>query len=487
MGILTKLVFAVVFLAGSMVYGQGQSQQSTNWRLQKADSTNEHPLRNRISSAPRDRQAGSNRQNRLAPNAPVMKRSPILVSFRNRQEDEKSVINPDMADGQQSVSDVEKYSFDTPAAPQVEGGINNGSQSGPGLSVQSNATAEVISPYCNQPAKSWCNLGCEKKLFGQTPRGLEVGGWVSLGYHNRDTPMVNNRNGQIAVHQVWGYLNKTARQDTGGWDIGYRLDYLYGLDAQDLQAFGNSPTGAPSGWDNDWDRGSYGGALPQLYVQFANCNWDIKLGKFFSPFGYEVIGAPNNFFYSHSYTMYNSEPFTMTGILGERRISQNRSVVLGVTAGWDTGFENNSGGSLITGMRHQPNEYVDIAITTSICDTGVRDSGSLNSFVAQLQLTDDVSYVLQADMLNIKTNQEFGIINYLFKDVSDCLKLGSRLEWWKSDQFFTSSRSTYSFTMGANYRANANLTVRPEVRWDWGAGANDPGASIVGIDAVMTF
>lgn len=483
MGTATRLALAIVFLTGSMVFGQDQPIQSYNWRSQNAVSTG-----GRTQSVKREqKQARPYRQAKMAPQAPVMKRSPFLVSFRNKQEGTKSVINPNLADGQSSVSDVGQYKFETPAAPQVQGDMVYGSQGEPGLSVNSNATPEAVSPYCNQPAKSWCNLGCEKKLFGKSCSGLEIGGWLNFGYHNRDTPLVNNRSDQVAVHQLWGFVNKSARQDTGGWDIGYRLDYLYGIDAQDLQAFGNAPTGAPIGWDNGWDRGSYGWALPQLYVQFANCNWDIKAGKFFSPFGYEVIGATGNFFYSHSYTMYNSEPFTMTGVLGERRISDNRSVILGVTAGWDTGFESNSGGNLITGVRFQPNQYVDVAVTTSIGDTGFRDSGRLTSAVAQMQLTSDISYVLQADSLDLGTNQEFGIIQYLFKDVTDCLKLGGRLEWWKSDQFFTSTRSTYSFTMGANYRANANITVRPEVRWDWGAGAVDPGASIVGIDAVMTF
>ena len=111
----------------------------------------------------------------------------------------------------------------------------------------------------------------------------------------------------------------------------------------------------------------------------------------------------------------------------------------------------------------------------------------MSSTVAELQLTENVEYVLQADILNLGTNQEFGIVQYLFRDLNPCLALGARLEWWKSDAFFTSSRSTYNFTMGANYRKSANLTLRPEVRFDWGAAAIDPGQAIIGIDAVMTF
>ena len=42
----------------------------------------------------------------------------------------------------------------------------------------------------------------------------------------------------------------------------------------------------------------------------------IKAGHFFTLIGYEVVGATGNFFYSHAFTMNNSEPFTHTGVLG---------------------------------------------------------------------------------------------------------------------------------------------------------------------------
>lgn len=485
----------------------GQTQISQyNWRTGGSD---QHTIQTDVSSAPavndapvaRVAQIPNVRRNAV-PAAPVMTRKPFLVSFRkNRQEGGGSQAGSaagesaqSLLDRQPSLSDVDNYSLEAPSAPQVPAEVPSEVSSIPGTvnpepttAVKSNATKEKVSPYCNPPKKSRCNLGCERRLFPQHCSGLQVGGWMNLGYHNRNNILVNNRADQIALHQGWLYFDNAASSNQANWDTGYRADILYGLDAQDLQAFGNGPTGAPSGWDNDWDNDDYGWALPQLYVQFANYQWDVKIGKFFSPFGYEVIGAPDNFFYSHSFTMYNSEPFTMTGILAERKVSENRSYIFGATLGWDTGFENNSGGNAIIGTRYQPNEYVNLALTSSIGDSGARGSGRLTSGVAQLQLSENVSYVLQGDVLDLGTNQEFGIVQYLFRDINDCLKLGARLEWWKSDQFFADTKSTYNFTMGANYRANANITLRPELRFDWGAAAVDPGTPIIGIDAVMTF
>ena len=438
-----------------------------------------------------------------APAAPDMKRKPFLVGFRRPAKQEETAlvegviangtpesVNPDIVSPQ--LPDSANYDFAAPVAPETNAGDAQlaGDAPRPQLEPLVGEEDDSEPDYCSRNCRPrlTCNLGCEKKLFPKNCNGFEIGGWLSQGYHNRDNILVNNRRREWNLHQAWLYAGKEASQDSCDWDFGYRADLLYGIDAQDLQAFGNAPTGAPSGWDNGWDNGSYGWALPQLYVQFANVDWDVKVGKFFSPFGYEVIGATDNFFYSHSFTMYNSEPFTMSGLLAERKVSDTKSYVVGVTAGWDTGFESNDGGAtFIFGSREQLTDNISFAITNSWGDTGVRGSGSLTSAVAEVGLTDSVDYVLQADVLNLGTNQEFGIVQYLFREINPCLSLGARLEWWKSDQFFTSSRSTYNYTVGANYRHNANLTIRPELRFDWGAAAVDPGAPIIGFDVVRTF
>ncbi len=461
----------------------------------------------RVAAVPESGRAASRvaqgRVRSVAPAAPNMDRKPFLVGFRRQAKQEDGAANQGMTlNGaptpveanvpSSQASKAEDYEFSTPVAPETiaADAQPEGGSAEPGLnSVSSNATGDE-KDYCARDCRnrSWCDLGCEKKLFPKNCNGLEIGGWLSQGYHNRNNILVNNRREEWNLHQAWLYAGKAASQDGGDWDFGYQADLLYGIDAQDLQAFGNGPTGAPSGWDNGWDNGSFGWALPQLYVEFANVDWNVKVGKFFSPYGYEVIGATGNFFYSHSFTMFNSEPFTMSGVLAEKKVSDRKSYVFGVTAGWDTAFENNEGGgNIIFGTRERLTDDISLAVTNSWGDAGTRGSGSLTSAVTEVTLTDSIDYVLQADFLNLGTNQEFGIVHYMFKEINPCLSLGARLEWWKSDQFFTSTRSTYGYTVGANYRRNANLTLRPELRFDWGAAAVDPGAPIIGLDVVRTF
>ncbi len=420
-----------------------------------------------------------------APVSPPGNHRSYLVEFRKQEKQ-------GLGDAQPSLSDAIEQEVPQPNEPQAVPTSQSVVQPPnvapePAIAVQSNA-APNETDYCARNCKrDWCNLGCERKLFGTSPRGLEIGGWVALGYHNRNNIMLNNRKAEGNLDQTWLYFEKAASQNCPDWDMGFRADVLYGIDAQDLQAFGNPPAGAPTGWDNSWDYGSYGWAMPQLYVQFANQDWDVKLGKFFSPYGYEAIAAPNNFFYSHSYTMYFTEPYTMSGILAERQLTETRSALIGFTAGWNTGFDNDTGGCLITGHRFQLNENVDVALTTCFGDRGRSGVGVLNTGVAEVQLTEDVQYVVQGDYSNFGDNQQFGIVQYLFRDLTECVALGARLEWWKSDQLFDNTKSTYEFTMGANLKPNANTTIRPELRFDWGAAAIDPGSPILGLDVVMTY
>ena len=59
-------------------------------------------------------------------------------------------------------------------------------------------------------------------------------------------------------------------------------------------------------------------AMPCLnsILKLDTGTWSVKVGHFYTIIGWEVVTAPDNFFYSHAYTMYNSEPFTHTGVLG---------------------------------------------------------------------------------------------------------------------------------------------------------------------------
>src|SRR5690606_36120350 len=128
---------------------------------------------------------------------------------------------------------------------------------------------------------------------------------------------------------------------------GGRIDLMYGTDADDTQAFGNPP--GTYDYLNGWDHGIYGWALPQLYAEVAAGDLSVKIGHFYTLLGYEVVGAPGNFFYSHAFTMYNSEAFTQTGAIATYKADDNVTLYGGWTLGWDTRFNQWGGGSSFLG------------------------------------------------------------------------------------------------------------------------------------------
>lgn len=333
--------------------------------------------------------------------------------------------------------------------------------------------------------QGWCRLGPERKLFPTSGNGFSFGGWNQMGYHTDVTDLFNDRPDRFNLHQQWFYFEKQGMAHSP-W--GFRADLVYGIDGQQIQAFGNPPTGAPTGWDNDWDFGSYGWAFPQLYASYQNCNWHIKAGRFFAPFGFEHIPSARNFFYTRSFARNFLEPYGMTGILAERQINESRSILVGVTTGWDTAFDqNNSGLTAITGTRFQLSDNVFFSSTGSWGNTGFRGDGVMSSNYLEVALSKQTYYVLQGDVFDFDETHGFSIIHYLFHQFNPCLQAGARLEWWKTNQIFPTNRSTWSLTNGINYRPTANFTLRPEARLDWGAGATDSGRMLFGVDGIWTF
>lgn len=371
-----------------------------------------------------------------------------------------------------------------------------------------------------------CNLGDPISLLGDCC-GYSAGGWVQMGYHSKNLPLFNSRKHDLQLQQAWVYAEK-AIDTEGGFDIGGRIDYLYGTDGPDTQAFGI----ANGHWDNQWDNGAdYGHALPQVYGEAGYGDLSVKFGHFYTLIGYEVVAAPDNFFYSHAYTMYNSEPFTHTGALITYDMSEDIDIFGGYVMGWDSGFEDN-GDAVIAGGSVQVTD--DVNVTSTLVAGRFNDAnanrnlgggaiggienGFMQSNVANIQLTENTNYIFQTDILDTEdangatVRKTFGVNQYLVKQLSDCFGLGARFEWWNVDAasqgFFTNNvpagqgdYDIYAMTLGMNVRPHSNLIFRPEIRWDWVDGnrnemavaginileANAKRQTTFGIDTIISF
>ncbi len=339
-------------------------------------------------------------------------------------------------------------------------------------------------------------------------KSTTYGGWVSAGYYSDNERFSFQPNDLLSFHdnpdnlnldQAWLYVEKLADTDSCCPSWGYRGDIVYGVDAQKTQAFGN----ADNVWDVSLDHGSYGWAMPQAYAELGYNGWSVKMGHFFTPMGYEVVPATGNFFYSHSYTFFNSEPFTHTGVLGTYTANDRLTIYTGWTLGWDTGFDQNDGGSnFLGGFGYQLNDCVKYTYICTAGDLGFRGDGYSHTNVLDMTLSSRWHYVLASDYVDTDLevedgaeNLDYGLVNYLFYTLNDCWSVGGRAEWWKSNTLLGESSSFYEITGGLNYHAHANLVIRPEVRYNWTPSEDavddeigeDFNQFVFGVDAVLKF
>jgi hypothetical protein len=340
--------------------------------------------------------------------------------------------------------------------------------------------------YC-QETRAACDFGgCVAK---KNP--LTYGGWVSAGIYanawgaKSNGPLTMRQYGNgFTVDQTWFYLEKAIDNGGYGWDYGGRFDFLWGADGPDTQCFGDG------GWDGNWftsDDRNYGSALPQLYGEVAYNNLSVKIGHFYTIIGYEVVPAPDNFFYSHSYAL-AYEPFTHTGALASYKYNDRVTVHGGWVNGWDNGWLNPSGGStFLGGVSLDLAKGLTLTYATSFgqlwnnldsANLALADTtGYMHSLVLEAELTDRLEYVFQSDFITTQDTygatenvRRYGVNQYLFYTLNSKWKVGSRVEWYRDEIGSIGGAVTTSnyagATFGFNYKPCDNVVFRPELRWD---------------------
>ncbi len=350
---------------------------------------------------------------------------------------------------------------------------------------------------CGDACDSGCG-GCALKglslssLLGMECSGIEVGGWTQFGYHSKATPLstfhgnnlsYNDVPHRLNLQQQWFHIGRAA-DGSNGLDFGFRADFVYGTDAQKTQAFGS----LTNHWDNPWDHGVYGWALPQLYGEVAVGDLSVIIGHFFTLTGYEVVGATGNFFYSHALTMFNTEPFTHTGVLTTYSGFEGLTLYNGWSLGWDTGFDNvNSGNSYLGGVGVDLTDSTTLTYILNWGNFGTRGNGGDDSYshsiVLDVALSDRLEYVFQTDALRTPNTggDQVGINQYLFFQYNDKVKLGGRVEWWKDN-----GMSYCEATGGVNINVLENLVLRPEYRKDW-VPSTAVDQDTFGMDVIVTY
>lgn len=342
-------------------------------------------------------------------------------------------------------------------------------------------------------------------------RNITVAGWVAQTPFtwNPQAPVDRfngpvtwtDRSNEYQLNQLYWYAEKATDTEGYGWDLGGRIDLLYGTDNRFTRA---------TGLEDDWNSNRfYGLAMPQFYLEPAIGDWKVKLGHFYSPVGYEVVPTVSNFFNSLPYTFQYGEPFTHTGMLASYGGFEKLALGGGFVRGWD-GFDGSNpatppnlnflGTASYTGDSGASLAFVwvignNITQNTQANGDPLFRGRFLQTAVFSAPLNDQWTYVAQSDyghqndaQLNGKDGQWYGLNQYLFYAVSDTWTWGIRGEWFRDDGGtrvaglgspigWTGAPgfngSFYEVTFGANWKPNANFVARPSIRWDWYSGSDN--------------
>ena len=159
------------------------------------------------------------------------------------------------------------------------------------------------------------------------------------------------------------------------------------------------------------------------------------------------------------------------------------STAAGRSAGIPVSIETTNGSNFLGGASVSVTDDVTVTYVTTVGDLGWRGEGYSHSIVADFKLTEKWNYVLQSDLVNTNAggDHQYGINQYMFYEINDVIKCGSRFEWWKNG-----GNSQFASTTGVNIRPWQNFVVRPEIRYDWNPG-NKNNFTTFGIDAILTY
>ncbi len=359
---------------------------------------------------------------------------------------------------------------------------------------------------------------------------IKVGGWVEQGYTYNARKPSDHFNGPVAtndladeyqLNQTWLFFQRAAQTNGCGWDWGGRVDLVYGTDWRFGKCLGlEDRIDSPDHF--------YGMVIPQFYFEVAYNDLSVKMGHYATRFGYEMIPAPGNFFYSHSYAMCYTEPILVTGVEADYKLSDNWLVIGGFNRGWMMFEDYNEQLDFLGGLKWSSDDKettLSYAVTTGAQDVAGNNNRYAHAIVFTEQVSSRLLYVLQQNYGLEKNGvtatgadaQWYGLDQYLIYKLNSCWSAGLRMEWlrdadgtrvagignWigsdKGWQGYGFAGDFYEVSAGLNWRPHPNLVLRPELRWDWYNGPANPDGDLpfddgtaknqflAAVDLIVTF
>ena len=376
----------------------------------------------------------------------------------------------------------------------------------------SNAAAPAAEPAPATPAppKPWTlPEACLLKELGIHQFGwLEQGAtFNSLSPTNRwNGPVVtNDRSNEYEMNQLWVGWERPVKTDGCGWDIGGRVNLCYGTDWR---------YGSSNGLETNLNAPNhlYGLVLPQFYLEVGYNDLTVRFGHFAPCIGYEIVPAPGNFFYSHSYALAYSEPILVAGFQADYKLNENWNFIAGLNEGFNEFQDMDGKFHFLGGLKwHNDAQKVSVSLMT---DIGPQDVGPAFGLVDPLgrnnqyeftlvfkkQLSEKLLYAFEQVFGVTEENSDpalfgptakwYGLDQYLIYTLNPCWSAGARaevfrdqngtrvgglgsvgVEGWPAAPGFAGTFT--EATLGLNWHPNPNIVVRPEARWDCYSGSTN--------------
>jgi hypothetical protein len=368
---------------------------------------------------------------------------------------------------------------------------------------------------------------------------FKISGWIDSGItFNPGSPQDNQNFGRLfddranepLLNQLVINFERALAPQSGEFDWGFKLQFMYGSDARVIHSLGL------------FDRTAHEILQPDLVEAYLNLHFpifseggvDLKLGKFVTLEGAETIDPRTNFFYSHTYIFNFGIPLTHTGALATWRATSHINLVAGLTRGVNTSIDdNNDSVAFHGGIGLDLNESkLAISAATHIgpeTPNNNHDQRYLNCITTTWKITDkltsitDLNYAYDAGA----DASAYGVAQYFTYSINSWVTAGIRGEIFRDDQGFYvisfadnddamdllrgtgrnidirtvgGGRTTYgAITAGVNIKPPmpkpiSGLTIRPELGYDRSLNdthpfndSKDRDQFTVAADCVLTF
>jgi hypothetical protein len=380
-------------------------------------------------------------------------------------------------------------------------------------------------------------------------RALELGGGITLSVQGEAgitlSPTTSSRGlnfGHLftdrpeepVLNQVLVTLAKPLDPKIEGYQIGFKLQGMYGTDARYTHFAGE--------FDHTL-RGRYQLDLVEANVQI-HTPWltpggiDWKIGQYATPMGFETIDPSTNPFYTHSYIFNFGLPLKHTGVLSVTHATPNVDVYLGLDTGVNTsigkGGDNNSALAALFGAQLTLLDgkltvlalsHIGSETPTSVVPNANHYMRYFNDIAITYKPNDKLTLVTELNFVRddfAKANA-YGIAQYAGLALNDMLTLNARAEVFRDERGFfvgafpgsqdfanalvgrpatvlSAGPATYgALTLGATIKPKlpgpiTGLLIRPEVRYDTALndarpynGGRDRSAFLFATDVVLGF